>query len=273
MDPQYTSWDRFESALRSSFGERITRAQAVREWDRLRHKDSIDDFIDEITRLMWLTGYEMEVVEDKIREGLNNEMVLEWAKVPRKPHEIGEQLALLRDMGHAIEDAHRQRQPKGQNPDSRKGNQAHTQQSKGRDAELAPKGKGKDKGGGRQQPGKTSKSSSSKAPKNREEMLKGISEGLQEERRKDDKCIRCGKPNHRWIDCWTKDPVTTRVAGDPSTGGKRTLETGQESKGQKKAKSTAAVKTEKSPAVAAGRIIEIPSEDKIGEDFDIWALP
>ena len=222
---------------------------------------------------MWLTGCEMEVVEDKIREGLNNEMVLEWAKVPRKPHEIGEQLALLRDMGHAIEDAHRQRQPKAQNPSSSKGNQDQGQQSKGKDANSTPRSKGKGKGGGRQQSGKTSKPSNSKTPNNREEMLKGISEGLQEERRKDDKCIRCGKPNHHWIDCWTKDPVTTRVAGDPSTGGKRMLETGQESKGQKKAKSPAAVKTEKSPAVAAGRIIEIPSEDKIGEDFDIWALP
>src|SRR6266550_4256858 len=249
LDPQYASWDRFESALRSSFGERITRAQAVREWDRLRHKDSIDDFIDEITRLMWLTGYEMEVVEDKIREGLNNEM------------------------GHAIEDAHRQRQPKAQNPSSNEGSQDQGQQSKGKDANSTPRSKGKGKGGGRQQSGKTSKPSNSKVPKNREERLKGISEGLQEERKRDDKCIRCGKPNNRWIDCWTKDPVTTRVASDPSTGGKRTLETGQESKGQKKAKSTAAVKTEKSPAVAAGRIIEIPSEDKIGEDFDIWALP
>ena len=109
LDPQYAKWERFESALRASFGERITRAQAVREWDRLRHEDSIDDFVDKITHLMRLTAYEGEVVKDHIRQGLNNEMALEWAKIPRKPPDVREQLALLKDMGHAIEDVHTRR--------------------------------------------------------------------------------------------------------------------------------------------------------------------
>ena len=34
FDPQYAKWERFEAALRASFGERIARAQAVRKWDR-----------------------------------------------------------------------------------------------------------------------------------------------------------------------------------------------------------------------------------------------
>ena len=51
---------------------------------------------------MCLTAYEGEEVEDKIRHGLNNEMALEWAKIPRKPPTVGEQLALLRGMGHAV---------------------------------------------------------------------------------------------------------------------------------------------------------------------------
>ena len=33
---------------------------------RLCHTTSIDDFVDEITRLMWVTGFEGQQVEDKI---------------------------------------------------------------------------------------------------------------------------------------------------------------------------------------------------------------
>ena len=49
---------------------------------------------------MWMTGYEGDVVEDKLKYALNEELGKEWAKVSRKPREIGEQLALLRDTGH-----------------------------------------------------------------------------------------------------------------------------------------------------------------------------
>ena len=63
--------------LRATFGKRITRKEAVREWERLRHTTSIDDFVDEITRLMWVTGFEGQQVEDKIERGLNDVMHLE----------------------------------------------------------------------------------------------------------------------------------------------------------------------------------------------------
>ena len=95
LDPQYASWDRFEASLRATFGERITRKEAVREWERLCHTTSIDDFVDEITRLMWVTGFEGQQVEDKTERGLNDVIHLEWAKLPNKPYGIAEQLALL----------------------------------------------------------------------------------------------------------------------------------------------------------------------------------
>ena len=77
--------------------------------------------------------------EDKIRHGLNNEMALEWAKIPRKPPTVGEQLALLREMGHAIEDVQTQRRPKG----GQCGEKAPEGQSQGQQG----KGKGKGKNG------------------------------------------------------------------------------------------------------------------------------
>ena len=65
LDQRYTDWDRFEATLRATFGEKITWEQATIEWEQLHHTTSIDDFMDEISRLMWITGYEGYTVEDK----------------------------------------------------------------------------------------------------------------------------------------------------------------------------------------------------------------
>ena len=51
---------------------------------------------------MWITDYEGYTVENKIRNGLNNVMVVEWARVAQKPREVGEQLALLQDIGYSM---------------------------------------------------------------------------------------------------------------------------------------------------------------------------
>ena len=61
-------------------------------------------FVDEINRLMWLTDYEGAIVEDKIKSGLTGELRRGWAKLTTKPHSVAEQLRVLRDMGHALED-------------------------------------------------------------------------------------------------------------------------------------------------------------------------
>ena len=45
----------------------------MREWLCLLHTDSIDDFMDEINRLTWVTGYGGEVIKDKVKHGLNME--------------------------------------------------------------------------------------------------------------------------------------------------------------------------------------------------------
>ena len=153
LDPRYADWDRFEATLRATFDERVTREQATIEWEKLRHTTSIDDFVDEITRLMWITGYEGYTVEDKIRNGLNDVMVVEWAQVAQKPREVGEQLALLRDIGHSMEDALKQSSTryKLRGGGSHKPNHSHDMEKGGKGGE---KGKSKGKKGG-QQKGKT----------------------------------------------------------------------------------------------------------------------
>ena len=119
---------------------------------------------------MWITSYEGYTVEDKIRNGLNDVMVVEWARVAQKPREVGEQLALLRDIGHSMEDALKQSSTwyKLQGCGSHKPNHSHNKEKGGKGGE---KGKSKDKKGS-QQKGKTQ---GSKDWKDRDEHLKGMS--------------------------------------------------------------------------------------------------
>ena len=139
-----------------------------------------------------------------------------------------------------------------------KPNHSHDKEKGGKEGE---KGKSKGKKGG-QQKGKTQ---GSKDWKDKDEHLKGIPKELLEERRKADKCQKCGKGNHKWFECYSKVPVVSRVAGS-----KRGRDEGGADKAPKKQKSAAIKAEEPVPAAASGRIFEIP--DGIGEDFDVYAL-
>ena len=262
LDPVYARWDRFEASLRASFGERITRDQGVREWHRLRHTDSIDDFVDEINRLTWVTGYGGEVIEDKLKHGLNEELGKEWAKLAHKPADIGEQLATLRDMGHQLEDWYRRRKPKDQASGPGGSKQPASGGGKRPDGKK-PDGK-KPEGGRKPKGGGQAKSSGNKSWKEKDEELKGISKDLLDERGKDQCCLKCGKSGHKWFECWCKAPVTTKSAagskrGNDGSGG-----------GAAKQGKTAGVKAEETATAASGRVIEIP--EMAEEDLDLWAL-
>jgi hypothetical protein len=111
LDPHWTSWDRFTHSFRSSFGDRVTREEAVAKWDKLTQTAGIDAFLDKIVQLMWKTGYSGEVVDDKISQGLNSELALDWAKVPVKPESLHERIQMIRHMGHVLERHKKMRAP------------------------------------------------------------------------------------------------------------------------------------------------------------------
>ena len=102
IDPVWTTWNVFVESLRASFATRVGREQAVNQWQELKHTDSIDDFLDRLTNLMWRTGYTEEVAKDKLIRGLNKEVGLAWAQTPQKPRSHHEQMALLRDIGNNL---------------------------------------------------------------------------------------------------------------------------------------------------------------------------
>ena len=218
-------------------------------------------------------GYEGRTVEDKIRNGLNDLLSLEWAKVAQKPRDVADQLAMLRDMGHALEDALRpgikrfkmlgapgqtqSQEGKGQGQgQGQKGGGNGNGQGKGQG-----KGQGQGQGkGGQQKKGGSGKKKEWKDPK---VHLKGIPKDILDERFKNENCKKCGKHGHLWTNCFTKEPVTSRVAGGAKRGH------GDEDSGEGSSGKKAKIE-EARPVAASGRIIEIP--DDIGDDYDLYAL-
>ena len=93
-------------ALRSSFGTKVGKEQAVTQWLNLQHPNSIDDYLDSLTNLMWQTGYPEDVAKENLVWGLNQEVGLAWAQTPNKPRTLYEQMAMLRDIGHNLENFH-----------------------------------------------------------------------------------------------------------------------------------------------------------------------
>ena len=153
-----------------------------------------DDFLDSLTNLMWHTGYTDEVAKDKLIRGLNKEVGLAWAQIPQKPHSLHEQMALIRDIGHNLENYKvlnktQQAQPQKDN----KGNKNTGNQNSWKNEN-----------------GKRGQSEISTDSKDKSVELKGISKEILDERKKANMCLKCGKGPHKWFECFAKEPKRFR---------------------------------------------------------------
>jgi uncharacterized membrane protein YgcG len=134
LDPHWTSWETFTHSFRSSFGDRVTREEAVAKWNKLTQTAGIDAFLDKIVQLMWKTGYSGEVVDDKISQGLNAELALDWAKVAVKPDTLHERIQLIRHMGHVLERHSKMKAPPVRAETEKKGGEKKSTKRKGQKA-------------------------------------------------------------------------------------------------------------------------------------------
>jgi len=107
--------------------------------------------------------------------------------------------------------------------------------------------------------------------------LKGIPKALLDERGQGGKCLKCGKDGHNWYECWSKQPVIGKVAGNKRKAGEEPKEEGgRASKNSKPSTVSLEVKKAKSPlagiTVSAESNIELSDNDmdNIGDDLDIW---
>jgi hypothetical protein len=179
LDASFATWDRFVASLRSSLGSRLPREKAVREFEKLEHSKGIDAFLNELTRLIWQTGYSDDVVKDKISRSLNKELSKDWSKVLDKPDSLAGWLIRLREMGHNNERWEEQY-----------GNSKSLSQSA--KASGSKKGEGS-KGNGGNQKGSGDSSKGKKRDggwKDKSVELKGIPKKLLDERGDANKCLK-----------------------------------------------------------------------------------
>ena len=74
------------------------------DWYLLKYMNSINDYLDKLIRLMCRTGYKGQTLEDKLKWGLNHKLGEDWARVIKKLETVEEQIVLLREMRHQMED-------------------------------------------------------------------------------------------------------------------------------------------------------------------------
>jgi len=242
LDPKYWTWSFFASQLRRSFGNKNQQEKALKQWDELKHTGSIDEFCDELERLMWMVNFNQPAIEHKIKSSLKHELKKDWAKVQNKPELLRDQLSMLREMGRPIERFEKEaRRPDKPSAPSNNGGkrkreeESSTSQSKKPRSEKRPFGRFSSK----------------------EEALKGISKEVRDQRMKDRVCWRCGKEGHRAGDCKASAPVTAMVAASK-----------KERKKEGKVSASSGKDEDKSLVVAgsSSRIVEMSSDDDMMED-------
>lgn len=180
---------------------------------------------------MWRTGYTEEVAKDKMIRGLNKELGAAWAQVVNKPTGLGQQMALLRDMGHSMEQYKYISSEKGEDqrrPQIRGGEASHNK--------------------------KRSREKISKERKDQAVELKGIPADIIEERKAAKTCLKCGKGTHKWYDCWAHTPATKRVAAT-KRGIPQVKDTSKEKRKEE-------VKISAAGPAEEGRIIELVTDEE-----------
>ena len=262
-------WDVFFAHLQSSFGQSLTQDKSVLEWNRLRHRNgNIDYFLDRIHSLMYATNYTGEMVIDKIKEGLTDEIQRNWALVKNKPKPVTEYMAALQAFAHKIEQTDNY-------------SRQNRSRSSGEAAEPSPRKekKGNEKKEKKDKRDRPSQPQSQPIPskgkgtadlKDRETELRGIPNTIIEECKKAAVCLKCGKPNHKWFKCFTRNPVTRSVAAASKKKRKRDEDKKEEAPAAMKAKVerlTAGPSTEakRSPSP---RIFEV--EDSSSDAMDLY---
>jgi hypothetical protein len=100
--------------------------------------------------------------------------------------------------------------------------------------------------------------------------LKGIPKKSTDERGDANKCLKCGKDNNKWFECWSKESLTTKVAaGAKRMAQKEPKEEKAEDKPSKKSKTAFAKKQETAVTAAISHnIIEVSEDEDINK---AWA--
>ncbi len=220
--------------------------------------DSVDKYLDKLGRLQMILGLNDAAIDMKLRETMSEKLRQRWSMVPIKPRSMSDRLRQLRDIGHDIEDNRNYERSLKRSKSGPSNPHSHDKKNSKPQKEFKIKGKAKEKSG--------RKGRDDSEFKDKKVELKGISQDILDQRRKDDKCLKCGKGGHEWYKCWTKEPVTAKVAGTKRKGGDLASRVSEPKKAR-----VASGEAEAAPSAASGRIMEVPSDEEWDTDR-LWEM-
>jgi hypothetical protein len=151
-------------------------------------------------------GYSGEIIEDKIKSGLNSSLQHSWATIQNKLENVATYMGSLLEFAHQIENDD---QFEKHHTSHRSSNPGKSSGGKKKEKEEKKNEKGKEHvaWSSSQKENKLGKNYST-GFKDKDKELKGIPKALWEERRKTSGCLKCHNGGHSWYNCYIKKPVT-----------------------------------------------------------------
>jgi hypothetical protein len=147
-------------------------------------------------------------VKDKLRDGLKRDLRKEWAKVRPKPDSVVEQMAMIRDLGHADEDFDREEADRSRDQDRQSSRRQSSRRHESRRNESRRSDNSRPDKRRSEKREKNSSSSASRSGRERgskssgsstyQQATRGVDSEVIAERRKNGDCLKCGKPGHSW---------------------------------------------------------------------------
>jgi hypothetical protein len=196
------TWSHFRNALSETFGSSLTREKAVAEWDSLTPMlGKIDEYLDRIGQLSFLTKYNHDVVKDKVITGLHKDLRIEWAKVQDKSEVLPLYVKSLRELGHQLKQANQYEKLRA--PANTSSNTGGLQPQKQK--------KGKKRGEKRKDSSNSEKKDQPKWKDPTVELAR-VSKELCDSHTKANRCLKCRKGEYKWWVCPKSSPVMKVIA-------------------------------------------------------------
>jgi hypothetical protein len=202
-------WKAFSSAIEARFHSRFEQRDALRKIDRIVYDGDIELYIDKMDIANTRACLSGVIWREKLKAGLTKPMRKKLSNVGRLPEDDVEFVEVLREVGKNLEDelreegrSHRKSpEPKNPKKSSRSSEVKDHNSSYRVNKKTGKKGDKGDKGD------KGSNTKKEQRYKTKEDATKGVDPKLVDKRFKNNDCLACGKPNHRWFQC--RGPIVT----------------------------------------------------------------
>jgi hypothetical protein len=202
-------WKAFSSAIEARFHSRFEQRDALRKIDRIVYDGDIELYIDKMDIANTRACLSGVIWREKLKAGLTKPMRKKLSNVGRLPEDDVEFVEVLREVGKNLEDELREegrshrKSPEPKNPKK----SSRSSEVKDHNSSYRVNKKTGKKGDKGEKGDKGSNAKKEQRYKTKEDATKGVDPKLVDKRFKNNDCLACGKPNHRWFQC--RGPIVT----------------------------------------------------------------